>query len=54
MIDEIEVLRKLEAFRVTHQNSKESPADWCMRVMQAIVAKEANISNRNEWTDKIK
>lgn len=50
-INAIDILEKLEQFRQTHQNDKQHPSDWCMRVMEAIVAKEAGFTNRNDWTD---
>ena len=37
-----------------HQDEKVSPPDWCMRVLEAILAKEAGFKGRAEWTDTLK
>lgn len=53
-LDALDILKKLEDFRLTHQDYKQHPSDWCMRVMQAIIAREAGYKSRNDWTDAIK
>lgn len=52
-VDVLAVLDLLDEFRRKHQNDKQHPADWCMRCMEAIVAKEAGYTGRNEWTDEL-
>lgn len=53
-IDILSLLDEMDEFRRSHQDERESPSDYCMRVMEAIVAKAAGYSNRNEWTDALK
>lgn len=53
-INVLDVLRKMEDFRQNHQNDKQHPADWCMRCMEAIVAKSAGYESRNDWTDALR
>lgn len=52
-INVLKLLDEMDKFRRDHQNSKEAPADWCMRVLEAIVAKHAGYGSRNEWTEKL-
>lgn len=53
-IDILSLLDEMDEFRRSHQDERKSPSDYCMRVMEAIVAKAAGYSNRNEWTDALK
>jgi len=53
-VDAWEVLTELEKFRQKHQNDKQHPADWCMRCMEAIVAKAAGYKDRLTWYRDIK
>lgn len=53
-INVLETLAKMEEFRQNHQNEKQDPADWCMRFMEAIVAKSAGYESRNDWTAALK
>ena len=46
----LELLDKLDEFRRRHQNDKLHPSDWCMRVMEAIVAEAFGFEGRNSWT----
>lgn len=50
-INVLEILAEMEHFRIGHQNERQHPADWCMRCMQAIVAKKAGYKSRNDWTE---
>ena len=52
-IDIHAVLDEME--RTRHRHQHEHPrADWCMRVMEAILAREAGYTNRNDWTEELK
>ena len=53
-IDVLKVLDEMDKFRREHQDEKISPPDWCMRVLEAILAKEAGFKGRAEWTDTLK
>jgi len=46
----LDLLDELDEFRRTHQNERQHPSDWCMRVMEAIVAVAVGYSGRNSWT----
>ena len=50
-INVMSTLAEMEQFRISHQNERQHPADWCMRCMQAIVAKKAGYKSRNDWTE---
>lgn len=52
--DTLALLDKLEEFRRSHQNETQHPSDWCMRVMESIVAEAAGYQSRNDWTDALK
>ena len=39
MASPLEVLDELDEFRHGHQNERLYPSDWCMRCMEAIVAR---------------
>lgn len=49
----LEILDKLDEFRRKHQDDKQHPSDWCMRVMEAIVAEAFGFEGRNSWTDAL-
>ena len=49
----LELLDELEAFRRAHQNDVHHPSDWCMRVMEVIVAKAFGFQNRSSWMDAL-
>lgn len=53
-INTLELLDELDQFRRSHQNDQQHPSDWCMRVMEAIVAKAAGFDSRCEWTDALR
>lgn len=36
-VDMLALLDRLDEFRRNHQNEKQHPSDWCMRVMEALV-----------------
>lgn len=46
----LELLDELDAFRRGHQNERLYPSDWCMRCMEAIVARACGFEGRNNWT----
>ena len=41
----------MDSFRRSHQDEKKHPSDYCMRALEAILAKSAGFSNRCDWTD---
>jgi len=51
-INALEVLAEMEAFRKRHENDK-SPSDWCMRCLEAILAKAAGYENRMVWIEDL-
>lgn len=50
----LKILGEMDAFRRAHQDQQKDPSDYCMRVMEAIVARAAGFSGRSEWTDQPK
>lgn len=50
----LDILDELDKFRREHQDTRKHPADWCMRVMEAIIARAYGFSNRMEWVDALK
>ncbi len=46
----LELLDELDEFRRRHQDENQHPSDWCMRVMEAIVAVAAGYCDRSSWT----
>lgn len=40
----LELLDELDAFRRGHQDERLHPSDWCMRCMEAIVARPAALA----------
>lgn len=50
----LELLDKLDEFRRTHQDERQHPADYCMRVMEAIVARTGGFESRSDWTDALR
>lgn len=53
-VNVLDILDELDEFRRNHQDERQHPSDWCMRCMEAIVARAAGYSNRNYWTDALK
>lgn len=53
-ISPLEILDELDEFRRKHQNDRLHPSDWCMRVMEAIVAEAYGYKGRNSWTEALK
>lgn len=51
--DALEILDRMDDFRRRHQNEKESPSDYCMRVLEAIVGESAGFNGRNSWTEEL-
>lgn len=52
-INILAVLDEMDKFRREHQNSSQHPSDWCMRCMEAILAKAAGYESRNAWTGEL-
>lgn len=52
-IDVLAVLDEMDAFRRKHENDKPATPDWCMRCMEAILAKAAGYNGRTSWTDAL-
>lgn len=50
MASPLELLDELDAFRRGHQDERLHPSDWCMRCMEAIVARACGFGNRADWT----
>ena len=50
----LKVLDEMDEFRRTHQDSRQHPSDFCMRCMEAIVAKAAGFQSRCDWTDALR
>ena len=53
-ISPLEILDELDEFRRKHQNDRLHTSDWCMRVMEAIVAEAFGFEDRNSWTEVLK
>lgn len=53
-INVLRLLDEMDKFRRTHQNEKEAPPDYCMRVMEAILAEAAGYKSRIDWTEALK
>lgn len=53
-INVLDVLDQMDKFRRTHQDERQSPPDFCMRVMEAILAQAAGFKSRTDWTDALK
>lgn len=53
-INILKLLDKLDEFRRNHQNQAKDPSDYCMRVMEAIIAREAGYKSRSDWTDALR
>lgn len=48
------LLDRMEQFRRHHQNEHIDPADYCMRVLSAIIAEAAGMKERAKWTEKLR
>ena len=44
----------MDRFRRTHQDQNKDPSDYCMRVMEAILARSAGYESRSLWTDELR
>lgn len=49
----LRILDELDAFRRSHQDDRQHPSDYCMRAMEAVVAKEYGFQNRMDWTEAL-
>lgn len=52
-INVLEVLAEMEEFRKRNQNERQSPSDWCMRCLEAILARAAGYESRVDWTEEL-
>lgn len=52
-INVLAVLDEMDAFRRKHKDDKPATPDWCMRCMEAILAKAAGYNDRMSWTDEL-
>lgn len=50
----LELLDRLDKFRRRHQDNQQHPADWCMRMMEAMIAQAGGYQSRNDWTEALK
>ena len=53
-VDVLKVLDEMDTFRREHQNSNQHPSDWCMRCLEAILARAAGFEGRNAWTSALR
>lgn len=53
-IDVLDVLDQMDEFRRNHQNRKQDPPDYCMRVLEAILARAAGYPERTAWTKALR
>ena len=53
-IDVLAILDEMHRFRRTHQDKNKDPTDYCMRVMEAILARSAGYEGRTSWTDELR
>ena len=53
-VDILVLLDEIDEFRRNHQNERESPPDWCMRAIEAIIAERAGFKSRTGWTSILK
>ncbi len=52
-INVLEVLAEMENFRKRNQDEIQSPSDFCMRCMEAILAKAAGYESRMTWIEEL-
>ena len=52
-INALEVLAEMEAFRKNNQDERKSPSDFCMRCLEAILAKAAGYESRMDWIEEL-
>jgi len=48
------VLTEMREYCRKHQDPIRAPADWCMRVLEAIIANASGYKGRSSWTDALK
>lgn len=53
-IDVLALLDEMDSFRRTHQDERQAFPDYCMRVLEAMVAKAAGYTSRADWTEALK
>lgn len=52
--DALTILDEMDHFRRTHQDETKDPSDYCMRVLEAIVARAAGFTDRVAWTEELR
>ena len=52
-INALEVLAEMEEFRQRNQDERKSPSDFCMRCLEAILAKAAGYESRMDWVEDL-
>lgn len=52
-ITALEVLAEMETFRKRNQDERKSPSDFCMRCLEAILAKAAGYESRMDWIEDL-
>lgn len=50
----LELLDEIDEFRRNHQDEKKDPSDFCMRAIEAIIAKRCGMPSRADWTGELK
>lgn len=50
----LDLLDEMDEFRRNHQDSRKDPSDYCMRVLEAIVARRAGYNDRHCWQEDLK
>ena len=50
----LDLLDEIDEYRRNHQNEALDPSDWCMRAIEAIIAKRAGYLSRYDWTEDLK
>lgn len=52
-INALEVLAEMEEFRKKNQDERKSHSDFCMRCLEAILAKAAGYESRMDWIEDL-
>lgn len=50
----LDLLDEIDEFRRNHQDEKKAPSDFCMRAIEAIIAKRCGMPIRADWTGELK
>lgn len=52
-IDVLALLDEMDSFRRAQESKREVYPDYCMRVLEAMVAKAAGYTSRADWTEAL-